>query len=313
MERISMKTNILNIFYRVVPHLLFVAIMILGVMQISSKGSEPMRPFLMFTVILEIVLVLLGRKWEIPAIFDIVFVFILAWFVYSNYLNTRVAFLFPAPDVVVGVFWADILLIIRSIFSSFKLLMLGFVIAIVLGTGLGLVCGNIPRLRNMLLPIAQVLSAIPALVYAPYAIAVLPSFWTAGLFVISIGLFWPIFINTIKMVSNLDKELYDYTRTLKLGKWDLLYHVLLPYCMPGLFNTLTMQISSAFMLLIGAEMMGMTSGVGWYVKYYVDFSVYKKVLAGFITIGILVSIVNAGMTLVKRRALNWVDTKRQNI
>ncbi len=165
----------------------------------------------------------------------------------------------------------------------------------------------------MLLPVAEILSAIPALVYAPYAIAVLPSFWSAGLFVISSGLFWPIFINTMKTVSSLNKELYDYTRTLKLGKWDLLYRVMLPYCMPGLFNTLTMQISSAFMLLIGAEMMGMTSGVGWYVKYNVDFSVYKKVLAGFITIGILVSIVNACMTLVKRRALVWVDTKRQNV
>ena len=308
-----MKIKISSILYRTIPHILFVSLLVLSLLRVQTKGLKPMLPFIVLVAGLEVLSILLYKKWEIPAIMDIIFTFITAWFVYANYLNTRVAFLFPAPNVVVEIFWGDVLLIIKSIVSSFKLLVLGFFIAIVLGVGFGLICGNVKRLRNMLLPVAEILSAIPALVYAPYAIAVLPSFWAAGLFVISSGLFWPIFINTMKTVSNLDKELYDYTRTLKLGKWDLLYRVMLPYCTPGLFNTLTMQISSAFMLLIGAEMMGMTSGVGWYVKYYVDFSVYKKVLAGFITIGILVSIVNACMTLVKRRALVWVDTKRQNI
>ena len=120
-----MKIKISSILYRTIPHILFVSLLVLSLLQVHTKGLKPMLPFIVLVAGLEVLSILLYKKWEIPAIMDIIFTFITAWFVYANYLNTRVAFLFPAPNVVVEIFWGDILLIIKSIVSSFKLLVLG--------------------------------------------------------------------------------------------------------------------------------------------------------------------------------------------
>lgn len=297
-----MRIKILGFFYKALPHILF--LMLAGLSL--SKGIENEKiPFLIFLILIELIVVVRRKYWETAGIFAILDGALLIWTVYSSYLNTSTNFLFPPPEKVVVTLWEDIGIILYSIFSSFWLLFLGFVIAILMGVSIALICGHVKRLKNLVMPIAEIFSAIPALVYAPYAVAAMPSFWSAALFVIASGLFWPILVNTIKTIEGINKELSDYAKTLNLGRRDMIFHILLPYCTPGLFNTMTMQISNAFLLLIGAELMGMTSGVGWYVKYNSDYSNYTKVIVGFIVIGILVSVVNSGLNQVKKRILIW--------
>lgn len=310
MRGINMRTKILSILYRALPHVLFAALLVLSL--ISGFDNEKI-PFYIFCVLIELAEIIRRRRWETSGIFSVIFGFLVLWEIYSCYLDASAGFLFPPPDKVIATLWEDIGLLIYSIFSSFWLLLLGFIIAIGLGVSLALICGYVERLQNLVMPIAEIFSAIPALVYAPYAVAVMPSFRIAALFVITSGLFWPILINTIKTINGINKELSDYARTLNLNRYDMIYHILLPYCTPGLFNTLTMQISNAFLLLIGAELMGMTSGVGWYVKYNSDFSNYTKVIVGFIVIGVLVSLVNTGLNAVKSRVLVWTKKNKQNV
>ncbi|MBQ8088263.1 MAG: ABC transporter permease subunit [Clostridia bacterium] len=299
----------LNILYKLLPHALFLALMgMMGViMQRGDRDWAALRPMLALAVLMEAIVLLRAKRWETAGIFSILFGVLILWQAYASFMNTSVSFLFPPPDKVVAVLVKDIRLILHSILASFWLLLLGFALAVVLGVALALLCGYNRRLQNLVVPIADVFSAIPALVYAPYAVAVFPSFWLAALFVIASGLFWPILINTIQSINSIDRTLLDSARALDLNRRDMILRILLPYCTPGLFNTFTMQISSAVMLLIGAELMGMTSGVGWYVKYNSDFSNYTKVIAGFIVIGVLVSLVNAGLDLLKRRLLMWTN------
>ena len=308
-----MRTHTLNTIYKIVPHILFLMIVLLAIFSPERNGFTELIPYLLFNLLLESVVLLNRKKWEIYGIFTILFGFILLWYIYSNYIGSNVSFLFPSPDSIATTLWTDIAVILKSIVSSFWLLLLGFVIAIALGVPSALIVGSSERLQSLVVPVAEILSSIPALVYAPYAVAAFPSFWSASLFIISSGLLWPVLLNTIKTINNINEELVDYSKTLILSKKDTLYHILLPYCVPGIFNTITLQISSAFMLLIGAEMMGMTSGVGWYVKYNSDFSNYKKVIVGFIIIGILVSLVNAGLAALRKRLLVWSDAGRDSV
>lgn len=296
------RLRIRSLIYQLLPHILTVVLIILSF--ISDNRTENIA-FLAFLAFIELVVILRRNKWETNGVFSILLAIILLWKVYISFISPSQSFLLAPPEKVFGTLWTDILIILKSILSSSWMLALSFVIAVILGTSLALLCGYFERLKNLVTPVADILSAIPALIYAPYAVMVLPGFRTAAIFVITSGLFWPILINTMKTIDSISSELSDYAKTLNLSRRTMIMHILLPYCTPGLFNTMAMQISNAFLLLVGAELMGMTSGVGWYVKYNADFSNYTKVLAGFIVIGILVSLVNGLLGILRRKVVVW--------
>lgn len=85
----------------------------------------------------------------------------------------------------------------------------------------------------------------------------------------------------------------------------MLRHVLWPYCLPHIMNSLPLAVANAFMVLTAAEMIGATSGVGYYVRYYADFADYTRVIAGIFVIGIVVSVINAGVGRLKRAVVRW--------
>lgn len=233
-----------------------------------------------------------------------IFAFILLlWSLTTNY--TGGSFLLPAPATVIEVLGRDLPKIWESILASGTLMGISFVIAVLSGMLLGMLCGRFRRLRALLLPIARVLAPVPSLIYAPYAVALMGDFFITAVFVIALGLFWPILFNTVNAIDAISEELDNTARTLNLSTPSMFANVMLPHCLPYLFNTLSVQVSNAFLLLVGAEMMGMTSGVGWYVKYWADYSNFTKVFAGIIVIAVIVSVVNILLEKIRDRVLAW--------
>ncbi|MDR2109362.1 MAG: ABC transporter permease subunit [Coriobacteriales bacterium] len=227
----------------------------------------------------------------------------LAWSLYGAL--TGGSFLLPRPDEVVEVLGADFAKIFESIGASGLLLGLSSLIALVLGVLMGMLCGQFERLKGAVLPIARVLAPIPSLIYAPYAVAIVGDFFWAAVFVIASGLFWPVLFNTVNAIEDISDELINSARTLNLPTRTMFAWVMLPHCLPYLFNTLSVQVSNAFLLLVGAEMMGMRSGVGWYVKYWADYSNFTTVFAGIVVIAVIVFVVNILLEKFRDRVLSW--------
>ncbi|MDR2493275.1 MAG: ABC transporter permease subunit [Coriobacteriales bacterium] len=219
--------------------------------------------------------------------------------------NTGGSFLLPAPAAVVEVMAKDFLKIGESILASGVLMAISFVLAVTIGVFLGMLCGRLARLKGALLPIARALAPVPSLIYAPYAVALMGDFFVTAVFVITLGLFWPVLFNTVSAIEAMSEELDNTARTLNLSARSSFVHVMLPHCLPYLFNTLSVQVSNAFLLLVGAEMMGMTAGVGWYVKYWADYSNFTKVFAGIIVIAVIVFVSNIALEKIRDKVLAW--------
>jgi NitT/TauT family transport system permease protein len=185
------------------------------------------------------------------------------------------------------------------------LLGVGFTLALVLGVLLGILTGSVARLRDSLLPLAKVISPIPPIIYTPYAVAVLPTFEIASIFVIFSSIFWQIYIQTALSVSGIDKKLLDSAKTMNLSAPAMFFHVLWPYCLPNIMKTLPISVANAFMVLTAAEMIGATSGLGYFVRYYADFADYTRVISGIIIIGIVVSVLNYGIAELERKVVRW--------
>lgn len=121
---------------------------------------------------------------------------------------------YRSPEDVFYVFVDERELMLRSIGNSLVLLGLAVGIALVLGIFLGLIVGWTPRLREALVPIANVIGPIPPLVYTPYVVAVMPSFRSSSVFVIFSAVFWPIFLTMIGRVKAMDPHITEAAQTM---------------------------------------------------------------------------------------------------
>lgn len=119
------------------------------------------------------------------------------------------------------------------------------------------------------------------------------------------SIFWQVYIQVALGVSSIDKKLLDSAKAMNLKNSVLFLHVLWPYSLPGIMKTLPLAVANAFMVLTAAEMIGATSGLGYFVRYYADFADYTRVIAGIIIIGLVVSALNWGVSRLERRVVRW--------
>ena len=286
------------------PHLLFLVLVFL-ILQPSVEGTKSYTAFLIIVIVVEAALL---ANWKKKAAIDIgiiVFAALILWEYITAKVGVKDAMLYPAPENVFNIFVTDYEKILEGVGSSLRLMGLAFALALFFGVGLGLIVGLSDRLSSTVMPIVRVISPIPPIIYSPYAVALLPSFRAASIFVITMTIYWSIFMNMVLSVRQIDRKIMDSARTLNLNQSSMILHVLLPYSLPGIINSVSVSVSTSFLVLTAAEMIGATSGLGWYIKYNADFANFTKVIAGIFVIGVVVTVLNALISLVKRLLIRW--------
>ena len=290
--------------HMVLPHILFLVLVILIFMP-SLDSVDSYISFLVVAVVIEIAVIAKRKSSVACDIGIILYLFLIIWEYITAKAGVKNTMLYPAPENVFGIFIKDYAKILEGVLSSLKLLFIAFGIAIVLGVGLGLFVGLSDRLSGTLLPIVGVISPIPPVIYSPYAVALLPSFRAAAIFVVTLTIFWSMFMSMVLSVREIDKKIMDSARTLNLSKGSMILHVLIPYSLPRIINSISVSVSTSFLVLTAAEMIGATSGLGWYVKYNSDFANFTKVVFGIVMIGVVVTLLNTLVGLLRKLLIRW--------
>ncbi|MBQ1464228.1 MAG: ABC transporter permease subunit, partial [Ruminococcus sp.] len=227
-----------------------------------------------------------------PDIAILVYGAFILWEVLFRIKNIGNPTLEPPLENVFQVFWNDRGLILEGIGHSLMILAAGFTIALVLGNVLGLIVGWHQRLSDDFTPVAKVLSPIPPMVYTPYLIALMPDFTSASIAVIGFGMFWPTFLGMINRVKSMNGRIIDSAKAMDVSTLTMLFRIILPYNIPSIIASVKIQLSTIFMILIMAEMIGATSGMGFFIKKYSDYADYTRVLAGIFVVGIVITLLN---------------------
>ena len=292
----------------VLVHLLFVLLMVQVALPGKNETASPLL-FLCAAALAELICLWhIVRRKNARAAGDIgaaLFLLFNLWELWATVLGQAHPILVPTPEAVFQVFWDQRQLMLRGIGSSLSLLAIGFSIALPLGALLGMLAGWSPRLRGFLVPIARVLSPVPAIIYAPYLIALMPSFRSASALVIILGIFWPTFLQTVGRTAGLDPHILDSARVLCLSDREMVFQIFLPALLPGIISGLRVSLSTSFMLLTLAEMMGATSGLGYFIKNFADYANYTNVIAGILLVALVVTALNGLVTLLERKAVRW--------
>lgn len=235
----------------------------------------------------------------------LIYAILTAWEISTVNLKTANPILVPQPSEVFQVFIDEAPLMAQGIISSLSLLTACLALAISLGVICGLTAGLLPVIRDIFLPIAKVLSPIPPVIYSPYAVALMPTFRSAAALVIILGIFWPTFMNIVSRVSSMDRRITETARAMGVTGADMIFRIFLPYLFPGILSGMHVTLSTSFLLLTMAEMMGASSGLGYFIKNYSDYANYTNVIAGIILIGIVISILNIFLNCAERRLVKW--------
>lgn len=287
----------------------FLFLVLLGILLFLPSQRELSTPWPYFTVLILAQLLFLfqyarKRKKSILDVATVTYLFLGVWDVASR-LNWTHPVLVPPPENVFYVFVDQRKLMTESVISSLSLMVISVGIALVAGIVLGLLVGWIPRLHGAIMPIAHVISPIPALVTTPYIVAVMPTFRTASIFVICFSVFWPTFQNMVLRVTGIDQKIIQSAKVMNVSTLTMLFRIILPYCLPSIISGLTGTMRVALLCLSGAELLGARSGLGYFVKRASDYANYTQVIAGIILMGIVVTILTTLIELFQKKAIKW--------
>ena len=298
---------------QIIPsHVLFLSLFILILIP-GEKKVQPPISLLTAVALMECVYlwklfqsIRQGNGAAVPSgIISILWSILILWETAVTKLNCMHPVLYPAPENVFHVFASRYQEIMLHIQSTMVLLMLSLLIGVTAGVVLGAYIGWNRALSGVLYPIANVLAPIPSIVYAPYIISLMPSFRSASVVVIALGTFFPMFLSMVNRVQSMDQEIIDSARMLNVNDRNMVTKIILPYLIPGVIAGLKVTLTTSFMLLMFAEMMGSTKGLGYFIVNYNTYGNYTNVIAGIIVIGVLVSILNWLVTLLQKHAVRW--------
>jgi NitT/TauT family transport system permease protein len=174
-----------------------------------------------------------------------------------------------------------------NIAISVRRILTGFAIAIAIGVPLGLMIGRYERVRDLFMPVIEILRPIPAIAWVPMSIMLWPNNEAAIVYITFIGAFFPILLNTIHGVHSLDGVLVRAGRCLGANEPQLFWNVILPGSLPHIFTGLAVGMGVAWVSLIAAEMISGQYGVGYFTWEAYSLVDYPAIMLGMITIGVL--------------------------
>ncbi len=193
------------------------------------------------------------------------------------------------------------------VLATLQRVALGFVFGAGAATLAGALTGYSPRWRAYLDPTLQALKAVPSLAWVPLFILWLGIFETSKVALIAIGVFFPVYLNLMTGVQNVDRKLVEVGRINNLGAFDLVRRILIPATAPAYFTGLRSGLAIGWMFVIAAELMGASRGLGFLM---IDGEMTGKpsvILGALILFAILGKASDALLLAVERRLLFWKD------
>lgn len=182
---------------------------------------------------------------------------------------------------------------------------LGYLLALVVGIVLGVALGLSPRGRRAFEPLLAYFRSLPAVALLPIFITITGIGTTTKVAIIFFGAVWPVLLNTIDGVTEVDPVLLDAARTFRVGRLDRLRFIVLRAAQPQMFAGGRTALAIAFIVMIASEMVAATNGLGYFITEAQQTFAVSDMWSGIIVLSLLGYLFNALYLLLERGALRW--------
>lgn len=190
--------------------------------------------------------------------------------------------------------------------SSLRVLA-GFAIGAVLALVVGAAVGLSRELEAYLDPSFQALRAIPSLAWVPLLLLWLGIDEAPKITLIAIGAFFPVYLNLVAGIQNVDRKLVEVGGIFGVKGWRLIVRIFLPAALPNLLTGLRTGLSLAWMFLVAAELIAATRGLGYLLTDGREMARADLVIVAIIVLALLGKLSDSVLQLAERRLLAWRD------
>lgn len=174
----------------------------------------------------------------------------------------------------------------HAVQSAYRVL-LGFAVAAGIGIFLGVLIGHFRIFADLIDPLVQIIRPIPITAWVPFAVILFGIRTPSAVFLIALGAFFPIVVNTTAGVNRVPLSLIRAAQMLGTPRLHILPRVVLPAALPSIFTGLRLGIGMAWVLVIVSEMLAVKGGLGfvlWDSYYYLRMDI---IVASMLSVGLL--------------------------
>jgi ABC-type nitrate/sulfonate/bicarbonate transport system permease component len=188
---------------------------------------------------------------------------------------------------------------------------LGLGIAAVLAVPLGILIGSSDTAYRSVRFVVEFLRPIPSVALVPLAVLIYGVGLESKVFLAAFASFWPLFVQTLYGVQDVDPVATDTARSFGLNRFERLYRVKLPSAIPYIATGLRISSAVSLILVVTAEIVIGSAGLGREINIARQGGAIELMYALIITTGLLGWLLNVVTTRAERRVLHWHPSHRQ--
>lgn len=201
-------------------------------------------------------------------------------------------------DAFSGTLWTHLAASLARVFG-------GFALAVLAALPLGLLIGRVPLMRALLDPTFQILRPVPVTAWLPLAMILFGLGPRSAYFLVFLGAFYPILINTVFGVRSVEPRLFEAASMLGCTGTAQFARVVLPAALPSIFTGLRLGLGFAWVVIVVGEMTGVQTGLGAIIMEARQLSRTEIVICGMIVIGVAGFVSDWIVMQIGRRLLAW--------
>jgi len=197
------------------------------------------------------------------------------------------------------------LTLMEHVFISTQRVIIGFFLAVFLGVPLGLFMAFNQTFKAIVKPLFDMFKPMPPLAWISVAILWFGIGEAPKIFIIVIGSFVPVVLNSYSCMQLIEPELFDVVRMIGGKRWDEIRLVCIPGALPAITAGLQIAMSSAWTCVVAAELVNSRSGLGYIIIQGMKLSDPGMIIGGMLIITVVSLIFTQGMTFITNKLCPW--------
>jgi NitT/TauT family transport system permease protein len=199
----------------------------------------------------------------------------------------------------------------QSLWHSITVIFWGFLISSIVGVPLGILCGALPAMARLTEPFIEFFRYLPAPAFGALAVAVLGIEDAPKVAIIVIGTFFQQVLVIANTTRRIDPALLEAAQTLGASPRHLLWRVVVPGVITDVYTDMRVLLGWAWTYLIVAELIGVSSGITFFINQQAKYRNYDRVFASIIVIGLVGLFTDLVLASLGRQLFPWMRTARR--
>jgi NitT/TauT family transport system permease protein len=199
----------------------------------------------------------------------------------------------------------------ESLWHSIKVIFWGFMVSSIIGVPLGVLCGALPAMGRFTEPFIEFFRYLPAPAFGALAVAVLGIEDAPKVAIIFVGTFFQQVLVIANTTRRIDPALLEAAETLGASRRTLVWRVVVPGVITDIYTDMRVLLGWAWTYLIVAELIGVSSGITYFINQQAKYRDYERVFASIFLIGLIGLVTDLVLASLGRQLFPWLRTARR--